>query len=250
MDSDMITSKTYLTLCARWRYLILLGALLLGMVIQPIFFGFSGPPLLFDACLMLVTIALLFSFSPDKKKRLFAFGIGIPTALLPLSGQLYSAGQDSALVYIGHCLAVVFYFWAAVMIVASLVRNRTLSLDSIFGTICGYLLLGVAWGVLYAMLDTIWPGSFEIDDRLLQQVKADHSRGHLFSYYSFITLTTVGYGDVTPLSTPARTCAWLEALTGQFYLAVLVAGLVGALLARKTETRDGDQEGNGAKPTS
>jgi len=44
-----------------------------------------------------------------------------------------------------------------------------------------------------------------------------------------ITLTTVGYGDVTPLSTPARTCAWLEALTGQFYLAVLVAGLVGAL---------------------
>jgi hypothetical protein len=54
---------------------------------------------------------------------------------------------------------------------------------------------------------------------LAEQVKADQSRVPLFTYYSFVTLTTVGYGDVTPVSTPARTCAWLEALTGQFYLA-------------------------------
>jgi hypothetical protein len=93
----------------------------------------------------------------------------------------------------------------------------------------------MAWGVLYSMLDTVWPGSFEVGSRLAEQVQADKSRIHLFTYYSFITLTTVGYGDVTPLSVPARTCAWLEALTGQFYLAVLVAGLVGALLSKKSE---------------
>jgi hypothetical protein len=51
-------------------------------------------------------------------------------------------------------------------------------------------------------------------------------------------LTTVGYVDVTPLSVPARTCEWLEALTGQFYLAVLVAGLVGVLLSRKGDESD------------
>jgi hypothetical protein len=66
------------------------------------------------------------------------------------------------------------------------------------------------------------------------------SRIPLFTYYSFTTLTTVGYGDVTPLSTAARTCAWLEALTGQFYLAVLVAGLVGALLSGKSESGDAE----------
>ena len=121
------------------------------------------------------------------------------------------------------------------MIVASLFRRQALSLDAVFGTICGYLLLGMAWGVLYSMIDTVWPGSFQIGEQLAEQVQADDSRIHLFTYFSFITLMTVGYGDVTPLSASARTCAWLEALTGQFYMAVLVAGLVGAFLAKKAE---------------
>jgi hypothetical protein len=131
-----------------------------------------------------------------------------------------------------------FYFWAAALLVASLFRRQALSPDSVFGAICGYLLVGMAWGVLDSMLDTAWPGSFEVGGRLAGQVQAEHSRVPLFTYYSFITLTTVGYGDVTLLSTPARTCAWLEALTGPFYLAVLVAGLVGALLSKKSEGGD------------
>jgi hypothetical protein len=232
--AEATTTVTHLTsLYIRWRYLILLGTLLLVLVVQPVSFGFSTPPQLFDAFLMLVTVALLLSFCPEKKKRLVAIAFGIPTALLSLGGHLFAA--QHTVVLVGHCLAVVFYFWAAVLIVASLFRGQALSLDSVFGAICGYLLLGMAWGVLYSMLDTARPGSFEVANRLAEQVEADDSRIHLFTYYSFITLTTVGYGDMTPVSTPARTFAWLEALTGQFYLAVLVAGLVGALLSRKAE---------------
>jgi hypothetical protein len=208
--------------------------------VQPISFGYSTPPQLFDALLMLVTVALLLSFCPDKNRRLAALAFGIPTGLLSLGGHLFAAQTQNATVLIGHCLAVVFYFWAAALFVDSLFRSRALSLDSVFGVVCGYLLLGMAWGVLYSMLDALWPGSFEVSDRLAEQVRADHSRIHLFTYFSFITLTTVGYGDVTPLSTPARTCSWLEALTGQFYLAVLVAGLVGALLSRKSEAGAGE----------
>ena len=54
---------------------------------------------------------------------------------------------------------------------------------------------------------------------------------HVLTYYSFVTLTTVGYGDVSPVSAAARTLAWVEALTGQFYLAVIVAGLVSVMAA-------------------
>jgi hypothetical protein len=222
----------------RRRYLVLLGALLLVLVVQPVSFGFSAPPQLFDAFLLLVTVALLLSFCPDKNRRLAAIAFGIPTGLLPLGGHLLADQPTNPVVMVGHCLAVVFYSWAAVLIVASLFRRQSVSLDSVFGAVCGYLLLGMAWGVLYSMLDTFWPGSFEVGTRLAEQVRADQSRIHLFTYYSFITLTTVGYGDVTPLSAPARTGAWLEALTGQFYLAVLVAGLVGALLAKKSEAID------------
>jgi len=54
----------------------------------------------------------------------------------------------------------------------------------------------------------------------------------VLTYYSFVTLTTVGYGDISPVSPATRTLAWMEAITGQFYLAVIVAGLVSVLAAR------------------
>jgi hypothetical protein len=203
--------------------------------VQPVSLGFSTPPQLFDAFLLLVTIALLLSFSPDKHKRRAAVAFGVPASLLSLGGHLLAGHPNHTTVLIGHGVAVLFFFWGALRIAASLFRRQALSLDSVFGAIGGYLLLGMAWGVLYSMLDTVWPGSFEVGSRLAGQVQAGHSRVPLFTYYSFITLTTVGYGDVTPVSTPARTGASLEALTGQLYLAVLVAGLVGALLSRKSE---------------
>jgi len=231
----------FTTLYVRWRYLILLGTLLLVLVVQPISFGLSTPPLLFDAFLMLVTAALFLSFCPDRKRRLFALAFGIPTGALSLGGHLLTAEASDAVILVGHSLAVVFYFWAAVLIIASLFRRQAMSLDSVFGAICGYLLIGMAWGMLYSMLETVRPGSFQMGSQLAAEVGAGQSRSNLFTYYSFITLTTVGYGDVTPISTPARTCAWLEALTGQFYLAVLVAGLVGTLQATKLQGSETEQ---------
>lgn len=226
------------TLYVRWRYLVLLATLLLVLVVQPVAFAFSTPPPLFDAFQMLVTVALLLSFCPDKRRRVVALALGVPTGLLSLGGHLLTDQPTNAVVMIGHGLAIIFYAWAAVLIITSLFRRQELSLDSVFGVICGYLLLGAAWGVLFSMLDTVWPGSFEVGAQLATQVKTGHSRIHLFTYYSFITLTTVGYGDVTPLSPLARTCAWLEAVTGQFYVAVLVAGLVGVLVSKQSEATE------------
>jgi len=235
-------SMAHLTaLYIRWRYLVLLGTLLIVLVVQPVSFGLSAPPQLFDAFLMLATISLILSFCPDKKRRLAAIAFGVSTGLLSLGGHLLAEQPRNAVVMTGHFLAVMFYSWAAVQIVVSLFRRQPLSPDSVFGAVCGYLLLGMAWGVLYSLLDATWPESFEVGARLAEQVRVDDSRVHMFTYYSFITLTTVGYGDVSPLSTPARTCAWLEALTGQFYLAVLVAGLVGALLAKQLDAGEAEQ---------
>jgi hypothetical protein len=141
------------TLYLRWRYLVLLGALLLALVVQPVSFGFSTPPQVFDAFLMLVTAALLLSFCPERKRRLAAIAFGVPTGLLSLGGHLLAGRPTNTVVLVGHCVAVVFFFWAALLIVASLFRRQALSLDSVFGAVCGYLLLGMAWGVLYSMLD-------------------------------------------------------------------------------------------------
>ena len=91
--------------------------------------------------------------------------------------------------------------------------------DRVFGAIVLYLLLGLIWGVVYAVLGAHSPGAFAghagADGTLTDWV-----------YFSFVTLTTVGYGDITPVATSARSLAMLEALTGQLYPAIIIARLV------------------------
>ncbi len=99
--------------------------------------------------------------------------------------------------------------------------------DAIFGAVCGYLLLGIIWSLLYGAVETASPRSFVTAPPKGEDVSAVRLDRDDLSYFSFITLATVGYGDVTPTTTLARMLAWTEAITGQFYLAILVAGLVG-----------------------
>ncbi len=99
--------------------------------------------------------------------------------------------------------------------------------DAIFGAVCGYLLLGVIWSLIYSAVETASPGSFTLSGSPKTPMVAGRLDRGILGYYSFITLATVGYGDVTPSTPLARTLAWIEAISGQFYLAILVAGLVG-----------------------
>ena len=91
--------------------------------------------------------------------------------------------------------------------------------DRVFGAIVLYLLLGLIWGVMYAALGAHSPGAFDGHPGVTGGL-AD------WVYFSFVTLTTVGYGDITPVATSARSLAMLEALTGQLYPAIIIARLV------------------------
>jgi len=91
--------------------------------------------------------------------------------------------------------------------------------DRVFGAIVLYLLLGLIWGVMYAEMGAYSPDAF---------AGRAGASGFLtdWIYFSFVTLTTVGYGDITPVATSARSLAMLEALTGQLYPAIIIARLV------------------------
>ncbi len=125
-----------------------------------------------------------------------------------------------------YSLAVCFFVYALYGILRAILTKRA-SGDAIFGLICGYLLLGIIWSVLYCAVETASPGSFAAAGAKDVNAATEPMDRGVLNYYSFITLATVGYGDVTPTTPLARTLAWTEAITGQFYLAVLVAGLVG-----------------------
>jgi hypothetical protein len=94
--------------------------------------------------------------------------------------------------------------------------------ETLYGAVAAYLLLGLTWGWTYGLVGLLQPGSFR------SLVKPDgRVEGPEYMFLSFITLTSVGYGDIVPVSAYARMLAILEAVAGQMYLAVFIARLVG-----------------------
>jgi voltage-gated potassium channel Kch len=109
-----------------------------------------------------------------------------------------------------------------------LFNEKKVTDDSIKGGICTYLLLGVTWGLVYRILLFFDPKAF-----LFEGVSAPG----LF-YFSYVTLTTVGYGDIVPATHFAQTLAFLEAVTGQMFIAIFIARLMGLHIAHVVSKKD------------
>lgn len=108
----------------------------------------------------------------------------------------------------------------------------------VVGAVAAYLMFGITWSILYGFLDLVLPNAFN-----LPQTGGDYgpARQEVFAYYSFVTLTTVGYGDISPTHDVSRMFAVMEALVGQLYPATLLARLVSLAITQQQETtRDGN----------
>lgn len=151
--------------------------------------------------------------------------------LLPVMA-LYWLGIHEILVFsrVGSYLILSLYFGLLVFAFAvQLSRVKKITINVIYGTLCLYLITGLFWGALYALLYAISPGSYS--GALL-----DNNQGgvlDVFNYFSMVTLTTLGYGDITPHTSGAGALCQMEAIFGQFFIAVVVAWLVGNFVADK-----------------
>lgn len=102
--------------------------------------------------------------------------------------------------------------------------------NTICGAVCVYLLIGVVFALLFLTCMEVNPNSISFNHIIKNDVHEHERLSHLI-YFSMCTLTTLGYGDIVPIAKFSRTLAWLEAVTGQLYLAILVARLVGLQIA-------------------
>ena len=120
-----------------------------------------------------------------------------------------------------------FFGIIALEVFLAIFKAKKVSFTVIFGAFSGYLLIGVMGFFVFSLIEILVPGSFNSPSG-----KSDFSD---VLYYSFITLTTIGYGDMSPVSEPARSTAVLLGLIGQFYLAVIVAIIIGKFLKHNPE---------------
>ncbi len=128
--------------------------------------------------------------------------------------------------------AAALYAFVLAVIVSHLFGARQLRSDDVIGAFSGYILIALIWGRLYALVWMADPGSFRINPDIAWQLGNWHTLHALFDYYSFTTISSIGYADITTTRPASNTLVWLEVLSGQFYLAVVVASIVGMRLAQ------------------
>jgi voltage-gated potassium channel len=166
-------------------------------------------------------------------RRLFPFGLAI--AATGVTFSWVGAGSAHAVFQYASFIALLgFLLMAAWCTGSQVARGSAITLNRVTGSICLYLLMGVAWAVAYTLVEMAAAGSFKGFTPSIGQGWDSN-----WLYFSFVTMSTLGYGDITPVSAIARMLAYLQAVFGLFYIAILVAGLVGAYISNRQNGSSG-----------
>jgi hypothetical protein len=205
----------------------LLLSLVLSVLVLPLLEGLHAGRLL-----LLVGFACVFIFgamSTRSEARLIAWAL----AVVALPVALATLFTDNKPLFVAHLLLGSAFFWfVGGVVVFRVIRSNVVTFDSIFGALSAYLLFGLAWGLSYWAIYAVSPESFRFPDHNASLDGTEPARIGEFSqfiYYSSVTMSTLGYGDITPVGRISRTLTWVQAVTGLFYVAVVIAWLVSAL---------------------
>lgn len=206
------------------RYGLLLASLISVLIAYPLCVNFAVGRLFLHVFVAFTMVALAIALNREKPQRLKGYALGgITLALACISFTASALGLDAIICFkILMPFAALFIGFMAWIIVCTLFRENEINVDLLCGAVVAYLLIGVSWAVVYCYIELLDPNSFSFG----ADVALGERASSLF-YYSFVTLTTLGYGDILPLSKLARTLAYLEAIMGVMYGAILVAVLVG-----------------------
>jgi hypothetical protein len=160
--------------------------------------------------------------------------------------MIYSSSQVFLLV--GQLCWMSFFGFVAWIELRAVLRQKSVTNEAISMSISVYLLVGLTWSFLYDLIYQLQPQAFAFNGAASALVPPGQKVFPVLAYFSFVTLTTIGYGDIAPLTLQARYAAIAEGVTGQFYLAILVARLVSMLLAQPTAPSSSDTSSISLEP--
>ena len=164
------------------------------------------------------------------------FHIALVLGLAALLSQLAVLSPQWGWVETGRYVAIpLFLFFVCGMLLRDIVlRSETVTGDLILGAVNVYLMIGIGFAFIYGLIEIFQPGSFTG----LEELASTPDRVLYFLYFSFITMSTLGYGDISPLTPHGMTATYIEAIFGQLYLAILVARLVAIYIGRSAPAKE------------
>jgi hypothetical protein len=202
----------------REKFTVLLGFLLLYVIATPFFASLLKEDLFLNITFSAVMFSAVLTVSQRKKSRIAAVLLVLPCLVFI---WLKLSVDNSQIIMAGVVLQACFDFFMVFIIILFIFETRIITRNIISASVVAYLFVALLFANLYLILELVVPGSFSVSHDL---VMADPDT---LRYFSYVTLSTLGYGDVVPISSQARTLAIAEALIGQIYLTVLIARLVG-----------------------
>lgn len=216
-------------LCSLGRWFYLLHALVLMLFFYPYFEvdAQSQYPWILACVNSAVVIAIIYAVSTNFHQLIAGCSLGLPALLS------YWLPANPGVEMMSVFSTILLYGYATLILISHLLKAKKVTSEDVFGAASLYLLLGIGWAFCYQLVELISPGAFYIN-------QVNNVDGILnwsdFLYYSFVTITTLGYGEMTPITSPARSLAMMEAVTGVMFVAVMIARIVSLSLTNNSES--------------
>jgi len=209
---------------AKWRHTSGLLAMVFILFVLPLFIPAASLRVASVAVLELVLIGGVYSISGRRRTLVTAVLLSVPGVVLRWGGV---ASGTVGLHVAGNVLLAVAMGYIVSVYVRTLLTSHEVDAELISAAVSGYLLLGLVWTAIFEAMHEMNPACIS---------GAKGAVGE-FAYFSFVTLTTLGYGDMAPVTFPARTAAMAEAIVGQLYIAITIARLVALETGKHTSRK-------------
>ena len=222
----------------RHKYAILLAAIVVVTLVESFSHRLLLGPFVSDLAISTTELLVFLIVFERRVYRLLAF-IAFATALAAnwAHNVLPSNYPEAPLRLIYHGAVLLLLGFAAIVILRNIFAQRVVRPADVIGAVCGYLIAAAAWSNLFMVVEIFVPRSFSVGQRFTAQLDSWHGRTAVLNYVSLGSLTGVGSGEVVPVRPPATALTTLEAVFGHFYIAVVVAQLVGARLSHAAATK-------------
>ncbi len=220
------------------KYLILIVCVVAALLVNSLTHGVALRAFVSNVLVTVALLAVFLTVFAGRLERKVAFAATLASIVVTWSHHVVPHEHQLAQAVVHYSLHALFLGFAVIVILRNVLKQTLVTTDEVLGAVAGYLLAGASWANVYALTELLLPGSFNMSQQFAADLPDWHGRAAVFDYFSLVTLTTMGYGDVTPARAPATLFATLEAIFGQFYIAILVAQLVGLRLVQAAQPDD------------